>query len=165
MENKFSAEVVEKIFKPFLLKLAELRELTDRKIIAYIISEDQEKIFELAKFLEKISLENIMFTNIRACSLENFQENEIDLEKLQEQIREIKIDDDEDDKIILIAGNNLLLNGNIRALADYTVVIQAEENISVVANEIWKTSSDGDFVKVDDEDDEEIFIDNIQNEL
>ena len=174
-ELKFSVEAVEKIFKPFLLKLAELREMTDRKVVAYIAAPPGTGKTSLAHFLEKISRENIQFTNVRALGTDGFHYsaeylkantinidgreillNDIkgapetfDIDNLQIKLREVRQEGTDwniydrkihdvipdaisvEDEIILLEGNYLLLKDshwtNIRALADYTVFIQAEE--------------------------------------
>ena len=150
----FSAEAEEKIFKPFLKKLLSLQGIADRKIISYIVAEENFQLSELTNFLEKISRD----LNFKICTieLENFLGGEFDLDKLQAKIREIKFEDD-DDEIILLAGNENLLSGNLRALADYLVLIQAEKKFSVTGNEIWQLQGDGNFLKLDS-DDEEIFV-------
>jgi len=133
----------EEIFKSFLLKLAELREMTDRKIIAFMVGD-----FELAKRLEQLSREDIQFTKIHALKLEG----DLDADELLIKIRELKFEEDEAE-IVLLAGGEILLQGNIRALADYTVAVQYEKNISSTVNEVWQMS-DGNLVKL--EDDEEL---------
>ena len=129
---KFSKDAVEKIFKPFLMKLNELHEMADRKILAFIAAPPCAGKTSLTKFLEKISRENIQFAKIRIFSLDDFQESdELDIDKLQNSLREIRQESDED--IILLEGNYLLLKSsqwtNIRVLADYSVFIKADENI------------------------------------
>ena len=166
-ENIFSTENAENIFKPLLRKLSELRELADRKIVAYLIGNNQNKIFELAKFLEKISREDMRFTKIFAIKFENppTEEIENDIDELQIKIRELKFDDD-DEGIVLLVGNEIFLSGNIFALADYSVAIQtAEEKISSFVNEIWQLQADGNFLKIEDDEDEEDFIENLSNGL
>ena len=155
MFENFSVETVEKIFKPFLMKLSELREVTDRKIIAFIVAKDKNFVSDLAKVLEKISRENIQFTNIHSLSIEDFKFAEgFDEDNLLLKIRELKFDEDEAE-IILLAGNEILLKGNILVLADYTVAVKTEENFS--ATEIWQLQGN-DLIKV--EDDEEDFLEN-----
>lgn len=71
-EIKFTEEAVEKIFKPFLRKLDELRAMTDRKVVAYIAAPPGTGKTSLAQFIEKISHENSEFTPIRALGLDGF---------------------------------------------------------------------------------------------
>ena len=71
-EVKFSSEAVENIFKPFLMKLSELREMTDRKVVAFIAAPPGTGKTALAQFLEKISRENLQFTNVRALGVDGF---------------------------------------------------------------------------------------------
>ena len=197
---KFSENATEKIFKSFLTKLSELHEMADRNVLAFIAAPTCAGKTLLTKFLEKISRENIQFAKIRTFSLDDFQESgEIDIDKLQTEIREIRQESDED--IILLEGNYLLLKNhhwlNIRSLADYSVFIKADENIlherfiakkisegftqedaenffnqnikpdienvlknSASGNETWQLQPDGDFILLE-EDDEDIF----ENEL
>lgn len=89
-EVKFSVETVENIFKPFLSKLSELREITDRKIVAYIAAPPGTGKTTLAQFLEKISRDNPQFTNIRALGMDGFH---YDSEYLKSNT--IKIGDEE----------------------------------------------------------------------
>ena len=159
MSENFSTEAVEKIFTPFLQRLIKIRGLADRKIISYLVANEQEKIFSLADFLEKIGRENLQFKKIHAIALQILLSGETDLDKLQNEIREIKFEDD-GDKIILLVGNETLLNENIRALADYTVLIQSDENFSKSVNEIWQLKSDGNISKL--EDDAEDFMEDFE---
>ena len=246
---KFSSDAVENIFKPFLSKLAELQAITDRKVVAYIAAPPGTGKTSLAKFLEKLSCENMQFTNIRALGVDGYHYSaeylkansaEIDGEKillndikgapetfdvdtLQTKLREVRQEGTDwniydrtihdvklnalsvEDDIILLEGNYLLLKDprwtNIRVLADYTVFIQAEENIlrerlidrkvqgglsreaaenfyhnsdgknvkrvlenSAASNETWRLQADGDFVKLDDED-EEVVIESIADNV
>ena len=71
-ELRFNAETVEKVFKPFLLKLAELREITDRKIVAFLAAPPGAGKTSLLTFLEKYSRENPEFTPIRALGIDGF---------------------------------------------------------------------------------------------
>jgi|GEM_PF-2289326 len=158
MLENFSTETTEKIFKPFLMKLSELREVTDRKIIAFIVAKDKNFVADLAKALEKISRENIQFTKIHSHGIEDFKFAEgFDEDNLLMKIRELKFDEDEAE-IVLLAGDEILLTGNILVLADYAVTIQTEEKISALGNENWQLQENN-FVKLDDE--EEDFIDNV----
>ena len=71
-EVKFSKTAIEEIFYPFLRKLTELQGLTDRKIIAFIAAPPAAGKTTLAQFLEKLSRENPLFTNIRALGMDGF---------------------------------------------------------------------------------------------
>ena len=71
-EVKFSKTAIEEIFKPFLRKLTELQGMTDRKIIAYLAAPPAAGKTTIAQFLEKLSRENQMFTNIRALGMDGF---------------------------------------------------------------------------------------------
>ena len=71
-ELRFNAETVEKVFKPFLLKLAELREITDRKIVAFLAAPPGAGKSSLLTFLEKFSREYPEFTPIRALGIDGF---------------------------------------------------------------------------------------------
>lgn len=71
-EVKFSKTAIEEIFKPFLRKLTELQGLTDRKIVAYLAAPPATGKTTIAQFLEKLSRENPMFTNIRALGMDGF---------------------------------------------------------------------------------------------
>lgn len=244
-ELKFTDEAVEKIFKPFLIKLAELRELTDRKVVAFIAAPPGAGKTSLVSFLEKISREDKFLSPVRALGIDGFHHtadylkkntiaidgkeillNDIkgapetfDVDNLQEKLREVRQEGTDwniydrtihdvvhnvlsvEDDIILLEGNYLLLKDahwtNIRVLADYTVFIQAKENIlrerlinrkvqsglsrenaenfyinsdgknvvrvlenSAAGNETWQLQEDGDFIKLEDED-EEVVIDAI----
>ena len=157
MLENFSTETAEKIFKPFLMKLSELREVTDRKIIAYLVAKDKNFVAELSKILEKISRENIQLTKIHSHGIEDFKFAEgFDEDNLLMKIRELKFDDEEAE-IVLLAGDEILLKGNILVLADYAVTIQTEEKISALGNESWQLQGNN-FVKLDD--DEEDFLEN-----
>ena len=159
MLENVSAETTEKIFKPFLMKLSQLREMTDRKVIAFIVAEDKNFVAGLSKELEKISRENIQFTNIHSLNIADFNFAEgFDEDNLLAKVRELKFDEDEA-AIILLAGDEILLGGNLRALADYTVAVKIDDK-NISATEIWKLQ-DNDLIKVDNEDDEEDFIDNV----
>lgn len=69
---KFSKTAIDEIFNPFLRKLTELQGLTDRKIVAYLAAPPAAGKTTLAQFLEKLSRENIMFTNVRALGMDGF---------------------------------------------------------------------------------------------
>ena len=69
---RFSKGAVEKIFKPFLLKLSELREITDRKVVAFIAAPPGAGKTSLAQFLEKFSREHIEISNVRALGMDGF---------------------------------------------------------------------------------------------
>ena len=71
-ELKFSKGAVDKIFKPFLLKLSELREITDRKIVAFIAAPPAAGKTSLVQFLEKLSREQIELSNVRALGMDGF---------------------------------------------------------------------------------------------
>ena len=176
-ELRFSKGAVEKIFKPFLLKLSELREITDIKVVAFIAAPPGTGKSSLAQFLEYLSREHMEFTPIRALGMDGFhypseylkantivkdgQEillNDIkgapetfDVDTLQTKLREVRQEGTDwniydrkihdvvpdavsvEDDIILIEGNYLLLKDprwtNIRALADYTVLIKARPEL------------------------------------
>ena len=248
-EVKFSAEAVEKVFKPFLKKLGELHAMMDRKIVAYIAAPPGAGKTALAQFLEKISREEKFIMPVRALGLDGFhydseylKKNTIeldgkeillndikgapetfDVDNLQFKLREVrqegtnwniydrKIHDvvhnvlSVEDEIILLEGNYLLLKDshwtNIRVLADYTVFIKAapellkerlisrkvqgglsredaekfyfdsdSKNVERVlknssqANETWQLLEDGDFIKLADEDDEEVYFEDLPEE-
>lgn len=248
-ELKFSADSVEKIFKPFLRKLGELHAMMDRKIVAYIAAPPGTGKTSLAQFLEKISREDKFLTPVRALGIDGFhhtsdylKKNKIeldgkkillndikgapetfDVDNLQLKIREVRQEGTDwniydriihdvvhnvlsvEDEIILLEGNYLLLKDshwtNIRVLADYTVFIKADPNIlkdrlisrkiqsgltreeaenfyltsdgknvervlknSAHANETWEMTGDGEFLKIEDEDDEEISLEDVPNE-
>lgn len=248
-EVKFSAEAVEKVFKPFLRKLGELHAMMDRKIVAYIAAPPGAGKTALAQFLEKISREEKFIMPVRALGLDGFhhtaeylQKNKIeidgkeillndikgapetfDVDNLQFKLREVrqegtnwniydrKIHDvvhnvlSVEDEIILLEGNYLLLKDshwtNIRVLADYTVFIKAAPELlkerlisrkiqgglsredaekfyfdsdsknvervlknSSAANETWQLLEDGDFIKLADEDDEEVYFEDLPEE-
>lgn len=71
-EVKFSKTAIEEIFNPFLRKLTELQGLTDRKIVVYLAAPPAAGKTTLAQFLEKLSRENQMFTNVRALGMDGF---------------------------------------------------------------------------------------------
>ena len=71
-EVKFSKIAIDEIFNPFLRKLTELQGLTDRKIVAFLAAPPAAGKTTIAQFLEKLSRENIMFTNIRALGMDGF---------------------------------------------------------------------------------------------
>lgn len=71
-EVKFSVDTVENLFKPFLLKLAELHKNLNRKIIAYIAAPPAAGKTSLALFLEKLSREDKNFSPIRALGMDGF---------------------------------------------------------------------------------------------
>lgn len=248
-EVKFSAEAVEKVFKPFLQKLGELQAMMDRKIVAYIAAPPGAGKTALVQFLEKISREDKFLSPVRALGLDGFhydseylQKNTIeldgkeillndikgapetfDVDGLQFKLREVRQEGTDwniydrkihdvvhnvlsvEDEIILLEGNYLLLKDshwtNIRVLADYTVFIKAapefvkerlisrkvqgglsreeaekfyyasdSKNVervlknSSAANETWQLLDDGDFIKLDEEDDEEISFEDVPEE-
>lgn len=71
-EVRFSKGAIEKIFKPFLLKLSELREITDRKVVAFIAAPPGVGKTSLVQFLEKLSRENIELSPVRALGMDGF---------------------------------------------------------------------------------------------
>lgn len=71
-EIRFSKGAIEKIFKPFLLKLSELREITDRKVVAFIAAPPGVGKTSLVQFLEKLSRENIELSPVRALGMDGF---------------------------------------------------------------------------------------------
>jgi pantothenate kinase len=71
-EVKFSKTAIDKIFIPFLRKLTELQGWTDRKIIAFLAAPPATGKTTLAQFLEKLSRENQMLTNVRALGMDGF---------------------------------------------------------------------------------------------
>ena len=71
-EVKFSKTAIDEIFNPLLRKLTELQGLADRKIVAYLAAPPAAGKTTIAQFLEKLSRENIMFTNVRALGMDGF---------------------------------------------------------------------------------------------
>ena len=71
-EVKFSKTAIDEIFNPFLRKLTELQGWTGRKIIAFIAAPPATGKTTLAQFLEKLSRENQLFTNVRALGMDGF---------------------------------------------------------------------------------------------
>ena len=71
-EVKFSKAAIDEIFNPFLRKLTELQGWTGRKIIAFIAAPPATGKTTLAQFLEKLSRENQLFTNVRALGMDGF---------------------------------------------------------------------------------------------
>lgn len=71
-EVRFSKGAIEKIFKPFLMKLSELHEITDRKVVGFIAAPPAVGKTTLAQFLERLSRENMELSNIRALGMDGF---------------------------------------------------------------------------------------------
>ncbi len=71
-EVKFTTAAIDKVFKPFLTKLTELQGMMDRKVVAFIAAPPATGKTTLAQFLEKLSREDIMLTNVRALSMDGF---------------------------------------------------------------------------------------------
>ncbi len=71
-EVRFSKGAIQKIFKPFLLKLSELREVTDRKVVAFIAAPPGVGKTTLVQFLEKLSRDDIEITPVRALGMDGF---------------------------------------------------------------------------------------------
>ncbi|MBQ7477114.1 MAG: nucleoside/nucleotide kinase family protein [Selenomonadaceae bacterium] len=71
-EVRFSKGAIEKIFKPFLMKLSELHEITDRKVVGFIAAPPAVGKTTLAQFLERLSRENMEISNIRALGMDGF---------------------------------------------------------------------------------------------
>ena len=71
-EVKFSKTAIDEIFNPFLRKLTELQGWTDRKIVAFIAAPPAAGKTTIAQFLEKLSRENQLFTNVRALGMDGF---------------------------------------------------------------------------------------------
>lgn len=71
-EVRFSKGAIDKIFKPFLLKLSELREVTDRKVVAFIAAPPAAGKTTLVQFLEQLSRENIEISPVRALGMDGF---------------------------------------------------------------------------------------------
>lgn len=71
-EVRFSKGAIDKIFKPFLLKLSELREVTDRKVVAFIAAPPGVGKTTLVQFLEKLSRDDIEITPVRALGMDGF---------------------------------------------------------------------------------------------
>ncbi|MBQ9487775.1 MAG: nucleoside/nucleotide kinase family protein [Selenomonadaceae bacterium] len=69
---RFSKGAIKKIFKPFLLKLSELREVTDRKVVAFIAAPPGVGKTTLVQFLEKLSRDDIEITPVRALGMDGF---------------------------------------------------------------------------------------------
>ena len=88
---KFSDEAVENIFKPFLRKLSELKEITGRKIVAFIAAPPATGKSSLILFLEKLSRENIEFSPIRALGMDGFhyKNDYLNSNKIQRDGKEI----------------------------------------------------------------------------
>lgn len=71
-EVRFSKGAIEKIFKPFLLKLSELREVTDRKVVAFIAAPPAAGKTTLVQFLEQLSRDDIEISPVRALGMDGF---------------------------------------------------------------------------------------------
>ena len=80
-EVKFSKTAIDEVFNPFLRKLTDLQGSMDRKIIAYLAAPPAAGKTTLAQFLEKLSRENQMLTNIRALGMDGFHYNSEYLKK------------------------------------------------------------------------------------
>ena len=72
LDAKFTRAAVDNIFKPFLRKLTELQGMMDRKIVAYLAAPPAAGKTTLAQFMEKLSREDPMLTNIRALGMDGF---------------------------------------------------------------------------------------------
>ncbi len=72
LDARFSKNAIDNIFKPFLRKLTELQGMMDRKVVAYLAAPPATGKTTLAQFLEKLSREDQMFTNIRALGMDGF---------------------------------------------------------------------------------------------
>ncbi len=71
-EVRFSQGAIKKIFKPFLLKLSELREVTDRKVVAFIAAPPGVGKTTLVQFLEQLSRADMEITPVRALGMDGF---------------------------------------------------------------------------------------------
>lgn len=96
-EIKFSEDSVEKIFKPFLRKLSELREMLDRKIVAYVAAPPGTGKSTVVQFLEKMSREDKNFSPVRALGMDGFhhtaeylKNNKIELDGKEILLNDIK---------------------------------------------------------------------------
>lgn len=94
---KFSEDAVEKIFKPFLKRLAELHETMGRKIVAYIAAPPGTGKTTVAQFLEKISCEEKFLKPVRALGMDGFhhtseylKKNKIELDGKEIFLNDIK---------------------------------------------------------------------------
>ena len=71
-EIRFSKGAIDKIFKPFLLKLSELREVTDRKVVAFIAAPPGTGKTSIVQFLEQLSRQEIEISPVRALGMDGF---------------------------------------------------------------------------------------------
>ena len=71
-EVKFSTAAIENVFKPFLRKLTDLQGMMDRKVVAFLAAPPATGKTTLTQFLEQLSREDIMLTNVRALSMDGF---------------------------------------------------------------------------------------------
>ena len=146
--KEFSEKIINEIFIPLLKNLNEIYEQSGgRKIIAYLVSSSVERKM-IAECLEKISGKNSSLTKIFVM---NIPSEDFDIDELQNKIRAIRYDES-DEEIVLIEGDYLLLkNTNLRALADYTILIKSEsqnETEKIIStDEILKINFDGDIIK------------------
>ena len=72
LDAKFTRAAADTVFKPFLRKLTELQGMMDRKIVAFLAAPPAAGKTTLAQFLEKLSREDPMLTNIRALGMDGF---------------------------------------------------------------------------------------------
>ncbi|MBO4401678.1 MAG: nucleoside/nucleotide kinase family protein [Selenomonadaceae bacterium] len=72
LDAKFTKNAVDNIFKPFLRKLTEIQGMMDRKIVAYLAAPPAAGKTTLAQYLEKLSREDPVFTNVRALGMDGF---------------------------------------------------------------------------------------------
>ncbi len=102
---------MEENFKTLLKKLTAMHGNFDRTILAFIVVPNPTEIS--TEQIENFSRADSEISNARAIQLETLFDEDFD--KLQEKIRRLRLEDDE---IILLIGDKLLLNLNLRVLAD-----------------------------------------------
>ena len=109
-----------------LLKhLSGLHGMVDRNLVAFIVGD-----VDLARKISNLSQSPTVLLEV---------EDEFDSDKLAEDIRTVRRD--EDDAIVIVSGNRLLEDSFIRAFADYTLAINSEEESR--ADETWRRIDNG----------------------
>ena len=109
-----------------LLKhLSGLHGMVDRNLVAFIVGD-----VDLARRISNLSQSPTVLLEV---------EDEFDSDKLAEDIRKVRRD--EDDAIVIVAGNRLLDDSFIRAFADYTLASNSEEESR--ADETWRRIDNG----------------------